>query len=426
MTPAEIDGRILLAAAVVMVAARVVGWLVAKLGQPRILGEILAGIVLGPSLLGSLWPAALDYLFPPSVVAGLRIVAHLGVVSFMFLVGLQLDLGHLRGQGHKAVVVSHASIVVPATLGALLGLWLHPRLGGDADRLGFTLFLGAAMAVTAFPVLARVLQETGLERTRLGVLTMTCAAVDDITAWCVLAGVVAVVESTGPADTLFTVGLSLLFVLVAVRIVRPLLNLLPRVPLWVGLTVAFLGAWVTDQIGIHAIFGAFMAGTVMPRGDGAHQIGERLEPVVLTLLLPIFFVVIGLATRVDTLDSAYLWAITGLTIAIAIAGKWGGSMVAARATGESWRDAAAIGILLNTRGLTELVILDVGLSLRVIDATVFTIMVLMALVTTFMAAPLLAIVHPAVRRGTDIVEDPAAAPRASAATCGRPERGGWS
>jgi K+:H+ antiporter len=393
MTPAEVNVHLLLSLAVIIAAARGAGWLISRIGQPRVHGEILAGILLGPSLLGVVWPEALDALFPTEVIGALRTLAQLGLVLFMFLVGLDLDLDRLRGNGHKAVVISHASILVPIGLGALLALWLYPRLGEGVDQLGFTLFMGAAMAITAFPVLARVLQETGLTHTRIGTLTITCAAVDDVTAWCLLAIVVAVVESSGLGEAAITIGLSVLFLLGMLRIVRPLLRRLPTVPLWLAACLALGAAWTTEQIGIHAIFGAFMAGAVMPRSvETTRGLRERLEPATVTILLPVFFVVVGLSTRIDLLDTLYLWGVTALVVVTAIAGKWGGSMIAARVMGERWSDAAAIGILMNTRGLTELVILSVGLELGVITGTVFTIMVLMALVTTLMATPMLALV----------------------------------
>lgn len=400
MSAAEINVRILLALAVVIGASRLAGWAISKIGQPRVHGEILAGILLGPSLLGVVWPEALAYLFPPEIVGALRVLAQVGLVLFMFLIGLELDLAKLRGHGRKAVAISQASIVTPMALGGLLALWLYPRLGGDANRLGFVLFLGAAMSITAFPVLARVLQETGLSRTRIGVLTITCAAVDDVTAWCVLAVVVAVVESSGFAEASITIALSLVFLVGMLKVVTPLLRRMRTVPLWLTICLALAAAWITEEIGIHAIFGAFMAGTAMPRTtDVRHDVHERLEPAVVTFLLPVFFVVVGLATRIDLLDGLYLWGITLLFIATAIAGKWGGSMLAARLTGETWQDAAAIGILMNTRGLTELVILTVGLELGVIDTTLFTMGVLMALVTTLMATPLLSLVSPLYHRG---------------------------
>lgn len=400
MSAAELNVRILLALVVVVAGSRFAGWVISKIGQPRVHGEILAGILLGPSLLGVLWPQALDYLFAPEVIGGLRVLAQIGLVLFMFLIGLDLDLTKLRADRHKALVISPVSILAPMVLGSGLALWLHPRLGNGAGLLPFTLFVGAAMAITAFPVLARVLQETGLYHTRIGVLTITCAAVDDVSAWCVLAVVVAVVEASGFADALTTIALSLAFVIAMLLVVRPALRRMRSVPLWLTICLALASAWLTEEIGIHAIFGAFMAGTAMPRSPEIQQeVHRRLEPAVVTFLLPVFFVVVGLATRVDLLDSAYLWGITLLVIAVAVAGKWGGSMIAARLVGESWRDAASIGILMNTRGLTELVILTVGLELGVIGTTFFTMGVLMALTTTLMATPLLALISPLYHRG---------------------------
>jgi Kef-type K+ transport system membrane component KefB len=400
VSTAEINVRILLALAVLIAGSRIVGWAISRIGQPRVLGEILAGILLGPSLLGVVWPQALDYLFPTEVVEALRVLAQVGLVLFMFLIGLELDLTMLRANRRKALAISPASFVVPLVLGGLLAVWLHPRLGGHADRLAFVLFIGAAMAITAFPVLARVLQETGLSRTRIGVLTIACAAIGDVTAWCVLAVVVAIVEAAGAGQTLLTVALSIAFVLAMLTLVKPALARLPRLPLWLTICLAMSSAWMTEMIGIHAIFGAFMAGAAMPHAaDVQRKVRRRLEPAVVSFLLPVVFVVVGLATRVDLLDDPYLWGATLLFIGTAIAGKWGGSMIAARLVGEAWRDAAAIGILMNTRGLTELVILTVGLELGVIDTTLFTIGVLMALVTTLMATPLLALVSPHGHRG---------------------------
>jgi Kef-type K+ transport system membrane component KefB len=405
MSAAEINVRILLALLVVVAVARLAGWAISKAGQPRVHGEILAGILLGPSLLGLIWPEALAYLFPPEIVGALKVIAQVGLVLFMFLIGLELDLGKLRGQGHRAVVISQASILVPLVLGGLLAIWLYPRFGSEADRLGFALFIGAAMAITAFPVLARVLQETGLDKTRIGVLTITCAAVDDVTAWCVLAVVVAVVESSGLGDAAITIALSVAFLAVMRLAVTPLLGRMQSVPLWLAICLALGAAWVTEEIGIHAIFGAFLAGMAMPRAPRAQRsIHEQLEPAVVTFLLPVFFIVVGLATRIDLLNGWYAWAVTALFIAVAIAGKWGGAMFAARLVGETWQDAASIGVLMNTRGLTELVILSVGLELGVIDTTVFTMGVLMALVTTLMATPILSVVSPVYHRGMTAAE----------------------
>ena len=393
MPQSEVEAHVLLALAVVVAAAWCAGWAISRVRQPRVHGEIVVGILLGPSLLGVIWPSALDYLFPTEVISALKVIAQIGLVLFMFLIGLDLDLDKLRGHGYKAAVISNVSILAPLALGSLLGIWLYPRLGEGVDELGFVLFIGAAMAITAFPVLARVLRETGLDRTRIGVLTMTCAAIDDVSAWCVLAIVVAVVKSDGPTATLRTVALSLLFLLVMRQVVKPLLARMPNVSLWMAIAFALFCGWLTDQIGIHAIFGAFLAGAVMPRRrEQQEALRRQIEPTTLTFLLPVFFVVVGLATHINGLNSLYLWAITLLVLVTAIVGKWGGAMLAARATGETWHAAASIGILMNTRGLTELVILSVGLELGVITTTMFTIMVIMALVTTLMATPLLALV----------------------------------
>ena len=400
MTPAEVSVRLLLALTVVIAASRLGGWAISKLGQPRVLGEIVAGILLGPSLLGAVWPDALEYLFPAGVIESLRVLAELGVVLFMFLIGVELDLAKLRGQGHKAVVISLTSIVAPLFLGIGLAIWLYPRLGGGADELGFALFIGTAMAITAFPVLARVLRETGLDTTRIGVVTITCAAVDDVSAWCLLALTVAVVGSSGFGSAAWTIGLFLVFLVLMLWIVRPLLARLPSIPMWLAVCIALVSAWVTEEIGVHAIFGAFLAGSVMPRTAKLERVThQRLEPVVVTVLLPVFFVVVGLSTRIERLDGLYLWGIAVLFTGVAIAGKFGGATIAARVMGETWRDASAIGVLMNTRGLTELVILTVGLELGLITDTIFTIGVLMALITTFMATPLLALILPRDRRG---------------------------
>jgi Kef-type K+ transport system membrane component KefB len=393
MSAAAANVQVLLSVGVVVVSVRAVGWLVAKIGQPRVMGEIIAGILLGPSLLGLVWPEALEFLFPAGVISALKAMANVGLAMFMFLIGMELNFRTLRGQGRRAVAISQASIVLPMVLGAGLALWLYPAHGAGVDRLAFVLFMGAAMSITAFPVLARLLQETGLIRTRTGVLAMTCAAIDDVTAWCLLAVVVAITSSTGVWDAALTIGLAAVYVLVMLRVVAPLLARFERVPLWVVLALVLMSAWTTEQIGIHAIFGGFLAGVVMPKHQPwRDEVRQRLEAPVTYLLLPVFFVVVGLSTRVDLLTSPALWAVTALVITVAIAGKFGGAALAARAVGETWQSATLLGLLMNTRGLTEIVILTVGLELGVISPTVFTIMLLMALVTTLMAAPLLRLI----------------------------------
>ncbi len=260
LTAAEINGRVLVALAVVLAVGRAAGWALSKLGQPRVQGEILAGILLGPSVLGLVWPEAVAYVFPTEVVGALKVLAQIGLVLFMFLVGQSLDLDKLRGHGRRAVVISHASIITPVVLGGLLGIWLHPRLGGGVDRLGLVLFMGAAMAITAFPVLARILQETGLADTEVGTLTITCAAVDDVTAWCCSPSSW---RRLSPRISAARAGRSAWrWSFWRCGIVKPLLGRVGSVPVWLAICLALLGAWITEQIGIHAIFGAFM--TVSP------------------------------------------------------------------------------------------------------------------------------------------------------------------
>jgi Kef-type K+ transport system membrane component KefB len=383
--------QVLLSVGVVIIGVRAVGWLMVRIRQPRVMGEIIAGILLGPSVLGVVWPAALHYLFPPPVIDAFRILAQFGLVLFMFLVGLELDLRTLRGQGGRAAVISLASVVLPFALGAgLLGTMLHREFGDGHSKLAFCLFLGAAVSITAFPVLARLLQEAGLFHTRVGVISITCAAINDVAAWCMLAVVIAVTGAKGPTGFILPVALSIGYALVMLKVVRPLLARVGRPPVWLVLVIVFLSAWTTERIGIHAIFGGFLAGVIMPREvTWQRDVHLRLEATVVNFVLPIFFVVVGLSTRIDRLGSWHLIGILGLVTAAAIVGKFGGAAVAARSVGERWLNALSIGILMNTRGLTEIVILAVGLQLGVIDTTLFTIMVLMAVLTTVMAAPLL-------------------------------------
>ncbi|HLL82045.1 MAG TPA: cation:proton antiporter [Longimicrobium sp.] len=393
---------------VVLVAARLVGLLFRRIHQPQVVGEMVAGILLGPSLLGWAAPEISARLFPAASLGFLNSISQVGLLIFMFLVGLELDPKLLRGKSHTAVVTSHASILAPFLLGALLSLLLYPRLSDDSVSFtGFALFMGAAMSVTAFPVLARILTERGLTRTRVGAVAIACAAVDDVTAWCILAGVVAVVRSgTGTHSLWITLAGSAAFVLVMLGLVRPVLARLEGAYHRHGkLTQDLLGgilllglasAWVTEYLGIHALFGAFLAGAVMPKGERfVHALTEKLEDVTVVLLLPLFFAFTGLRTAFGLVEGAEMWGYAALIILVAVAGKWGGSTLAARFTGMSWREAGAVGVLMNTRGLMELVILNIGLDIGVISPALFAMMVLMALVTTFMTSPLLEWIYPA-------------------------------
>ena len=334
---------------------------------------------------------------------------------FMFLVGLELNPRLLRGRGYTALVTSHASITIPFFLGSLLALHLYPRLSDrDVGFTGFALFMGAAMSVTAFPVLARILTERALMRTRVGAVALACAAVDDVTAWCILAGVVALVRAGHTAMPWWATVLgSAAFVAAMIFAARPLLARLERryerdgrvTQDMLGLVflVTLASAWTTEALGIHALFGAFLAGAVMPKGEGfVHALTGKLEDVTVVLLLPLFFAFTGLRTRIGLVEGAEMWGFCALIILVAVAGKLGGGAMAARMTGMSWREAGAIGTLMNTRGLMELVILNIGLDIGVISPAVFAMMVLMALATTFMTSPLLELVYPArlIRRDT--------------------------
>ena len=403
VTSEELTARVLLAIAVVTVAALLLGHLLTWVRQPRVMGEILAGILLGPTLLGELWPDVGAYLFAPEVVGVLRVMAHVGLVLFMFIVGLKLDRSLGRGSGHDAVLVSHVSIVFPFAFGMMIALVLYP-LFGRGSFAGFALFMGAAMAITAFPVLARILADTGMDRTRVGVLAITCAAVDDATAWCLLAVVAAVVRASGFLGAVGTVALTGVFAGAALWGVRPAAARLSalydsrarlRPPiLAVVLATVLMAGWITESIGSHAIFGAFLLGLSFPRSDlVVSDLVAKLEDVTNLLLLPIFFAIVGLSTRIGATEAGLWWGVTLLVLLAAVLGKWGSSTLAGRALGLDWKDSNALGILMNTRGLTEIVVLSIGRSLGVVSPALFAVMVVMALVTTLMTTPMLHLVH---------------------------------
>lgn len=392
--------------AIILLCARVAGRALGLIGQPKVVGEMVAGIMLGPSLLGWLAPSVSAALFPPASLGFLNALSQIGLLFFMFLVGLELDAKLIRGRGHAVLITSHASIVAPFFLGACLALFLYSRLSDDSVTFtGFALFMGAAMSVTAFPVLARILQERGLTKTRLGAIAIACAAVDDVSAWCILAGVVLIVRSADPRVPIpLMVAGSLLFVLLMVTVVRRTLGRLEATYIkWGQLSqdriaaVVFLvlvSGWITERLGIHAVFGAFLAGAVMPkREEFVRAFRDRFEDVMVVLFLPIFFAFTGLRTSI-ALISGDLWGYMALILLVAVAGKMAGCAFAARASGMSWRESWALGALMNTRGLMAFVILNVGLDIGVISPALFAMMVLMALATTFMTTPVLEWVYP--------------------------------
>jgi Kef-type K+ transport system membrane component KefB len=409
-TPTEIVSYVFIDLAVIVVVARLFGRLAIKLGQPAVVGEIIAGILLGPTLLGAL-PGDLDTkLFPPDVRPYLNVLAQLGLVLFMFLVGLEVDLSFIRGRERIAVSVSLSSVVLPFALGVLLASLLytsHSVVNGDTVTfLAFALFIGVSMSITAFPVLARILTERGMHRIPTGVLALACAAVDDVLAWALLAVVVAIVSAGSLAGVAKIIALTIIFALVMFLVVRRLLQaLVSRYERFGRLTpemmaVVLVGilasAWITEEIGIHFIFGAFIFGVVMPRknaGALTHDIVDRLEQVSVLLLLPVFFVITGFNVDLGAIDLTGL-AELGLILLAAIAGKFIGAFAAARLQRVPRRQATALATLMNTRGLTELVILNIGVQLGVLDGEIFTLLVIMAIVTTVMTSPLLRVIYP--------------------------------
>ena len=391
----------------ILLVARLVGWLFGKLHQPRVIGEMVAGILLGPSLLGWLAPGLAAALFPPASLGHLNSLSQVGLLLFMFLIGLELDLKQLRELGRAAVVTSQVSIILPFLLGFLLAFFLYPRLSDPSVNFtGFALFMGAAMSITAFPVLARILMERDLLRSRVGSLAIACAAVNDATAWCLLAGIIVLFRSASIELPLWAVlaGLAAFLIVMWAVVRRGLRRLVARYEESGGLThdqlavilfVVLASAWVTESLGVHALFGAFLAGVVMPRHhELSRELLQRTEALIIVLLLPLFFAFTGLRSSLFLITGPQMWLYSALIIALAVAGKLGGSLAAAKSMGMTWREATAVGVLMNTRGLVELVILNVGLDLGILSPALFSMMVLMALVTTLMTSPLLSRIYP--------------------------------
>jgi Kef-type K+ transport system membrane component KefB len=409
MTPAggttDLFWHLLLALTAVVVVGRVLGTLFRYIGQPPVIGEVVAGILLGPSLLGSVSPGAYAFLLPPSVAPSLGLLSQLGVVLYMFLVGIELDTDGLKGRLRSTVGISLASIVVPFALGLWLATALYATLAPDRVPFRhFSIFMGVAMSITAFPVLARILADRQLTRTDLGQLALSCAAVGDVAAWCLLAFVVGVVKSN-QGSALLTSVMTVAFIAFLFLVIRPLVIRLSR--RWeredpdrnvvaFALVAMLCSALITEAIGVHAIFGAFLLGAVVPHnGRLARVLEQRIENLVTILLLPAFFAFAGMRTQIGLLAGWNEWITCVVIIVVATAGKFGGTVVGARAAGLDWRYATGLGVLMNTRGLMELIVLNVGLDLGVISPTLFTMLVIMALVTTMATTPLLQWIFPA-------------------------------
>lgn len=412
--------RLFLQLVVILAACRIIGALGRRLGQTQAVGEMVAGIVLGPSVLGALAPVFQTWLFPQMLrvdagasaasvphpsMAILFALSQLGLVLYMFLVGLDLHLDRLMGHMRSVSVVSVAGMAVPFALGAGVALLFigEPLFFPAGIRpLHAVLFTGAAMSITAFPMLARIIQEQGMAGTRVGTMALAAGSVNDIVAWCLLAVLLASLNARPAIAVLAIVG-GALFTAFMFVVARPALRVLSRwterdhgvsaTTLLSVLLVVVASAAVTDSLGLHAVGGAFIAGLVMPRDRFAHDVRLQMEHLTTTLLLPLFFVYSGLNTSILLVNTAWLWMVTALVVGCAVAGKAGACSLAARVSGEAWPEALAIGSLMNARGLMELIILNIGLQAGVIRPTLFTIMVLMAVVTTLMASPLFRFVY---------------------------------
>jgi len=398
--------HVLVALVAIIVAAGLVGGVFRHLGQPPVIGEVVAGIMLGPSLLGRIAAPAQEMLFPSDSAPLLGILSQIGVVLFMFIVGVEFDTGALKKRGHASVAISHASIVTPFVLGGLLALVLYPRFSSsDVPFVHFALFMGVSMSITAFPVLARILSDRKLQHTKLGVVALTCAAVDDVTAWCLLALIVTIARRSALSQAALTFALSGAFIALMASVGRPALLWLAErheasreglgyTKMAIVLVGLLVSAITTEAIGVHALFGAFVFGALIPSGSKlARDMETQISGLVRVLFLPAFFAFTGLRTQIGLIDTPTQWLFCGGIVLVAVLGKFGGSFAAAAATGLGWRESASIGALMNTRGLMELIVLNLGLDLKVISPTIYAMMVIMALVTTFMTSPTLTLLQ---------------------------------
>lgn len=391
-----LTGQILLQLIVILVVVQICGFLCQRIGLQWVIGEILAGLALGPSLFGALFPGIKGMLFPVAALPTLQTLGDIGLILYMFSLGARLDTHLMVRQSRAAIFTSISGILLPLLMGAALAWFLFAELGGPkATPLSFVLMVGTVMAITAFPVLARILVERNMLGTRIGTLALTCAAIDDVIAWCLLALVVAIVHAQGLLSAAVTVGLTLLFVVCMLTIVRPLLNMASQriqskqLLIALNIILLLLSAYATNAIGIHPVFGAFLMGLILPRKVLFVDLVRELDRVNGVLFLPLYFVYNGLRTQVGLINSPWLWLICLLVFIIACGGKILGATGVARFTGESWKDALSLGLLMNTRGLVQLIVLNIGLDLGILSPTIFAMLVLVALITTMMAPPLL-------------------------------------
>lgn len=401
----EPAAMLLLQILAILIVSRIFGYLFVKLGQPTVIGEILAGIVLGPSLLGYFFPEAFQFLFAPDSLGNLYILSQVGLILFMFTIGMELDLSALKNKMGVTFVISHASIIIPYFMGMLLSYYIYEEFAAaQTDFISFALFIGISMSITAFPVLARIVQERGLAKSHLGTISIASAAFNDVTAWCILAAVIAITKTGSIESSLYNIGFSIAYVIIMFFVVKPFLKRVGEIyknsevvnksVFAFLLLILIISAYITQVIGIHALFGAFLAGVIMPPLPHFRKlIVDKVEDVSLTLLLPLFFVYTGLRTEIGLLNTPYLWEICSLFILVAIAGKFVGGAFSAKILGENWRDSLSIGVLMNTRGLMELIVLNIGYEMGILPPPIFVMLVIMALVTTFMTTPALSLIN---------------------------------
>ncbi len=389
----------------IIAASQVCSFLIRKIGQPTVMGEIIAGILLGPSLMGAVAPQFSAFIFPVSSLGNLQMLSQVGLILFMFVIGMELDMAVLKKKASTAMLISYFSIIIPFGMGMGLSYFLYERFApAGIPFYAFSLFTGIAMSITAFPVLARIIRERGMANTRLGTITLTSAAVGDVAAWCMLAFIIAIVKAGSVSASLYTIVAAIVYVCLMLLVVKPLLDrmamrgahdkTMKRSVLALIFLVLLLSSYCCEVIGIHALFGAFLAGVIMPtQWNFRTVLIGKIEDVALVLLLPLFFVYTGLRTQIGLLSDPSLWLTCSWVILIAVAGKFGGAALAARISGEPVKESLSIGALMNTRGLVELVVLNIGYDLHILTAQYFTMMVLMALVTTLMTNPALNLIN---------------------------------
>ena len=398
-------GILLLQIIVILLFCRIFSGIFRLIRQPTVIGEILAGILLGPSILGHFFPSIAAFLFPPDSLGNITLLSQFGLILFMFVIGMELDIDQVRKKLKETILISHAATIFPFFLGMLTAYFIYDQYAASQTPfLSFALFIGIAMSITAFPVLARIIQEKGFTKSHLGTISLASAANGDITAWCLLAIVVAIAQTNSLLSAVYNILFSVVYMLIMFLIIRPFLRMVGQIyhneeVIDKGL-VAFIffvlitSSFFTEVLGLHALFGAFMAGVIMPADIKFRKImSEKVEGVSLSLFLPLFFVSTGLKTEIALLNTPALWTLCGIFILVAIVGKFGSATLTARFVGENWKNSLYIGALMNTRGLMELIILTIGYEMHILTQPIFVMLVLMTLVTTFMTTPLLAFIH---------------------------------